>query len=141
MVEQILQKCIMHTTTQNSPEIQNAKNAILDLASDIGAIVSIIANAEFGGHIAELVVSINKAINANAGDAENGKFDLSVITTISNDVLQLSESMAKRKALNPLISDVLVTTIDTAVVDAKRAVSSVTIALNVATTSPASHVK
>ncbi|MEN9586690.1 MAG: hypothetical protein RIT15_265 [Pseudomonadota bacterium] len=121
----------------------DASNAIVKLASDIGAIFNVASASDFGTGIYDSISKINDSICKVAHRAEeisqlamktSAKIsDISVLADqlapVVKAIKQLTQTLASRKAINPLIPDVLISLANKAVHDADEASALVAIAL------------
>ena len=113
----------------------DAAKAIVKLASDIGAIFNVASASDFGTGIYDSISKINdsicKAANrakelsqlATGASAKSG--DISALAdqlaAVVKAIKQLTQTLVRRKAINPLISDDLVSMVTKAVSDADSA--------------------
>ena len=121
----------------------DASNAIVKLASDIGAIFNVASASDFGTGIYDSISKINDSICKVAHRAEeisqlamktSAKIsDISVLADqlapVVKAIKQLTQTLASRKAINPLIPDVFISLANKAVHDADEASALVAIAL------------
>ncbi len=125
----------------------DASKAIATLASDIGAIFNVASASNFGTSINDSILIINDSICKVANRAKSiAQLALGTSAKASDvsdladqlalevkKVKQLAQTLASRKAINPLIPDTLMSFAEKAVRDADEASALTAIALQAAT--------
>ena len=125
----------------------DASKAIATLASDIGAMFNIASTSNFGTSINDSILIINDSICKVANRAKKlsqlalgtsaKASDISALAdqlaTEVKAIKQLAQTLANRKAINPLIPDTLMSFAEKAVRDADEASALTAIALQAAT--------
>ncbi len=123
--------------------MMDASKAIVKFASDIGAIFNVASASDFGTGIYDSISKINDSICKVATRAEEisqlamkasaKSSDISVLADqlapVVKAIKQLTQTLASRKAINPLIPDVLISLANKALHDADEASALVAIAL------------
>jgi hypothetical protein len=126
-----------------SAAIIKASKAIVLLASDIGAIVNIASASDFGDSIYKSILEINLSIVRVARLAEEISKHPAKSPAKVNDISALADQLAvvvkafrqfaqlldRRKALNPLMPDSLMSLASQAVKDANKATALTALAL------------
>jgi uncharacterized protein YbaP (TraB family) len=116
----------IHKNTKTSLSVSNlqlAVNAIVNLASKIGSIYSIVNSADCESDIYRKISKIQKDIKKTADNAQKGILNLLEIEKSVDDISELSNNIIRKKVYNPLISDDLVVIVTNCVIDAKKALS------------------
>jgi len=116
-------------TSLSVSNLQLAVNAILNLASKIGGVYSIVRSVDHESDIYRKISKIQKDINKIADNAQKGILNLLEIEKSVDDISELSNNIIRKKVYNPLISDDSVVIVTNCVIDAKKALSLSRIAL------------
>lgn len=128
--EDSLNPILKNTKTSLSvSNLQLAVNAIVNLASKIGSIYSIVNSADCESDIYRKISKIQKDIKKTADNAQKGILNLLEIEKSVDDISELSNNVIRKKVYNPLISDDLVFMTTNCVIDTKKALSLSRIAL------------
>jgi len=109
--------------------LQLAVNAILNLASKIGGVYSIVRSVDHESDIYRKISKIQKDIKKTADNAQKGILNLLEIEKSVDDISELSNNVIRKKVYNPLISDDLVFMTTNCVIDTKKGLSLSRIAL------------
>jgi len=116
-------------TSLSVSNLQLAVNAILNLASKIGGVYSIVRSVDHESDIYRKISKIQKDIKKTADNAQKGILNLLEIEKSVDDISELSNNVIRKKVYNPLISDDLVFMTTNCVIDTKKALSLSRIAL------------
>jgi len=128
--EDSLNPILKNTKTSLSvSNLQLAVNAILNLASKIGGVYSIVRSVDHESDIYRKISKIQKDIKKTADNAQKGILNLLEIEKSVDDISELSNNVIRKKVYNPLISDDLVFMTTNCVIDTKKALSLSRIAL------------
>lgn len=84
-------------TAVSAANIQNAKNAIVKLAGDMGSVFSMVHAADFGGDIYDHSKTAHQLINKTASKAEKASLEAMEATTLT---AQISSKAVSQKAQN-----------------------------------------
>jgi len=116
-------------TSLSVSNLQLAVNAILNLASKIGGVYSIVRSVDHESDIYRKISKIQKDIKKTADNAQKGILNLLEIEKSVDDISELSNNVIRKKVYNPLISDDLVFMTTNCVIDTKKGLSLSRIAL------------
>ncbi|MBP9793802.1 MAG: hypothetical protein KBC56_07380 [Flavobacterium sp.] len=111
------------STEAKISDAQKTTAAIVTLASDIGSIYSIINASDYNSEIFIQAKISKEEATKIAYKAEEGIFDLTEIKKMVDHLSQLANSVYKKRAHNPLISDQLISTIKKAMIDTENVVA------------------
>ena len=107
-------------------ENQKTTVAIITLASDIASVFSIIHAADANSDIfMQAKISLEEA-NKIAYKAEKGIFDLTEIKKVVENISKLANTVYRKKEINPLISDELISILKKTVIDSENVVKLAT---------------
>ena len=115
--------------TSNSNAVVEAKQALTTLASDIGAALNIMTAASNTSSIYSEIAEINHQINTIANEAKDGILHLNRTIKICEEIVHFNEELIRRKSMNPLIPDTLISILNAAVAHAEKALLLVRAAL------------
>jgi hypothetical protein len=115
--------------TSNSNAVVEAKQALITLASDIGAALNIMMADLPTSSIYSELVEINQQINTIAHDAEKGILHLNRTIKICEEIAHFNAELIRRKSINPLIPDRLISILSSAAAQAEKALPLVRAAL------------
>ena len=115
--------------TSNSNAVVEAKQALTTLASDIGAALNIMMADLSTSSIYSEIEGINQQINTIANEAKDGILHLNRTIKICEEIVHFNEELIRRKSMNPLIPDTLISILNAAVAHAEKALLLVRAAL------------
>jgi len=107
-------------------EKNKIKNAIVALASKIGSVYSIIFASEFNSEVSQQTKILYEETNKIAYKAEEEIFDVAEIKKVYKHISTLTSTINRKKAINPLISDELISIVKKALIDAEKVVKMIT---------------
>ena len=109
----------MNTKAENSDQ-QKITTALIILASDIGSIYSIINASDTNSEIFTKSKILHEEANTIGYNAEIGIFDLEKIKKMVAHLSNLAGTIYKKREINPLISDELISALKKAMIDAEN---------------------